>query len=108
MEDELWKSGAFGCSNPRQLIDTLIYHIGLHLALRAVDEHRNLEYGPKAQITLKCDYSTGKEYLEYIEQTSKDKTFGIKSSRMGPKAIYTCIYANEENPTRCVVALYKC
>ena len=106
LEDELWKRGSFGNSNPKQLIDSLIYHIGLHLALRAISEHRNLEYGANSQITLKRDHSTGKEYLQYVERTSKNKTFGIKNSRMEPKVTY--IYPNEENPERCVVELYKC
>jgi hypothetical protein len=44
-EDEMWTNGAFGSSNPRQLILTLIYHIGLHCSLRASQEHKDLEYG---------------------------------------------------------------
>jgi hypothetical protein len=44
-EEEMWKNGAFGSSNPRQLILTLIYHIGMHCSLRASQEHKDLEYG---------------------------------------------------------------
>lgn len=44
-EEEMWINGAFGSSNPRQLILTLIYHLGLHCSLRASQEHKDLEYG---------------------------------------------------------------
>lgn len=44
-EEAMWKNGAFGYSNPGQLLNTLIYHIGLHCSLRATQEHRDLEYG---------------------------------------------------------------
>lgn len=103
-ERELWNNGTFGDSNPRQLIDTLIYHLGIHLALRAIDEHRDLEFGPGSQITLKTD-ENGQEYLLYVERTSKNKKIGIKKSNMEPKT--TRIYSNEQDTKKCVVRLYK-
>lgn len=44
-EEEMWRSGALGQSNPAQLLRTLIYHLGIHCSLRAAQEHRDLEFG---------------------------------------------------------------
>ena len=44
-EKMLWENGSFGSSNPQQLLDTLIYFLGLHLSLRACQEHHDLIYG---------------------------------------------------------------
>lgn len=44
-ENTLWMKGIFGSDNGCQLVKTLIYHLGLHLSLRAAQEHRDLEYG---------------------------------------------------------------
>lgn len=104
LENDLWESGAFGVSNPKQLIDTLIYHLGLHLALRACFEHRNLEFGENSQLTLKTG-DDGEEYLEYVERCSKNKDHGIKNSKKEPKV--TAIYPNTDNKNRCVINLYK-
>lgn len=48
-EEEMWKEKAFGTSSPKQLLLTLIYHLGLHLSLRACHEHHDLEYGKLLQ-----------------------------------------------------------
>lgn len=102
-EDEAWKNGTFGRGNPKQLQETLLYHLGLHLSLRASQEHRNLVFGANSQIELKQDESG--EYLIYTERMSKNKRFGLKHSSMEPKQ--TKIYSLPGNPQRCVVSLYK-
>ena len=51
-ERKLWQNGAFGSSNPKQLLNSLIYHLGLHLSLRAAQENRDLEFGETSQIAL--------------------------------------------------------
>lgn len=100
----LWENGSFGTSNGRQLLQTLIFHLGLHLSLRAAQEHRDLLYGPDSQLQLVTS-PEGVTYLKYTERTSKNKKFGLKDARKEPKV--TCIYPNTENPQRCVVALYE-
>lgn len=102
-EELLWNNGSFGWANPRQLINTLIYFIGLHFSLRAGEEHRNLVYGESSQIKLLCD-NDGNEYLEYTEHFSKNKTFGLKNCRMDPKC--TRVYARE-NKEKCPIEIYK-
>lgn len=102
-EEEMWTSGAFGCSSPQQLIDTLMYHLGLHLSLRAIQEHRDLEFGINSQLQLKKD-ANGDEVLYYVERTSKSKTGGLNQCRGDPKV--TTINANQDT-TRCVIMMYK-
>ena len=103
-ESELWKNGSFGSSNGQQLLDTLIYYFGLHLSLRACQEHRNLEYGLNSQLSIKST-PEGEEFIEYVERCSKNKSFGLKKCHMEPKV--TRIFENSEEPSRCVVRLYK-
>ena len=51
-EEKMWDEGALGTSNPRQLINTMVYLIGVHCAMRAAAEHRALRFGIR---TLNCD-----------------------------------------------------
>jgi len=103
-ENELWENGSFGISNPDQLIHTLIYHLGVHLSLRAAKEHHDMEFGDESQLIL-CKDSDDKEYLKYVERMSKNKRYGLKCARMDPKE--TRVYQNTDNPDRCVIKLYK-
>ena len=103
-EEALWENGILGSENPKQLTRTLIFTLGLHLSLRASQEHRDLEFGPESQIVLRED-ENGDEYLQYCERVSKNKQYGLKHSRMEPKQ--TRIYALPIRPERCVVTLYK-
>ena len=93
-----------GSATPRQLIDTLVYELGLHLCLRASQEHRDLEFGPNSQLSLYHD-PNGTKYIQYIERCSKNKSFGIKSASREPKVCR--IYPNSVKPERCVVTLYE-
>ena len=103
MEQKLWESGALGSSNPKQLLNSLIYFFGLHFSLRAAQEHRDLIFGTDSQITLSKD-PNGDEYLNYCERISKNKRFGLKCSRMEPKV--TRLYISRDK-TRCPIKLYK-
>ena len=51
IEERLWSDGLLGDDNPQQLVDTLVFVLGLHLALRGRDEHRRLRFDPP-QITV--------------------------------------------------------
>ena len=95
-ENILWDSGAFGCSNSQQLIDTLIYNLGLHLALRACSEHRNLEFGENSQITLQTS-ENGKNHqrikpldLKTAEWNQRSLTY-IKMKKTQTDVWYACM-----------------
>lgn len=125
-EDEvaLWEMQCFGSENPKQLIMTLIYHLGLHLSLRAAQEHYDLEFGEShcdcdlmdriyfhfiisvgSNSQLKLHKDEEGEFLEYTERFSKNHQFGLRCTRMEPKS--TRVYANKGNKDRCIVEIYK-
>ena len=99
----LWENNILGCTNPRQLINTLLYFFGLHFSLRAAQEHRDIEYGENSQVKL-LKSQNGEEYLQYTERISKNRKFGLKCTRLIPKTTY--IYP-AENPLRCPINIYK-
>ena len=43
MEDHMWSMGVLGESNPTQLSHTLLYLLGVNLALRGGDEHKRFK-----------------------------------------------------------------
>ncbi len=49
-EEHLWKSGLLGNDTPEKLVNTLLYLVGLHFALRACDEHKVLKVGYYSQL----------------------------------------------------------
>jgi len=83
MEDIMWTTGVLGDRNPKQLVDTLLYVLGLHVALRGRDEHRRLRHQP-AQITVKTG-DDGRKFLEYREDVSKTHSGGLHSGRQRQK-----------------------
>jgi len=52
MENDLWTRGFLGDDNPHKLLDTLVFVLGLNLALRGREEHRRLRFQP-SQIQVK-------------------------------------------------------
>jgi hypothetical protein len=73
MESELWDSAVLGDGNPQQLLDTMIFMLGLHLSLRACQEHRSLSYGEGGALEL--GIRDGVECLLY--RYSMDELFCI-------------------------------
>ncbi|ESO87370.1 hypothetical protein LOTGIDRAFT_66203, partial [Lottia gigantea] len=102
-EEILWSKGLLGESNPQQLLDTLLFLFGLHFALRAAQEHRNLRFGMNTQLSVKYDLE-GKKYLQYIEDVSKTNQGGLDHRKVSPKM--TRAYENS-NLLRCPVRLYE-
>lgn len=68
-EEEMWSKGFLGRDTPQKLLDTLLFQLGLHFALRARQEHRNLRVGTYSQISISMDAS-GTRYLG-IKRTSQ-------------------------------------
>jgi len=65
MENILWEKKLLGDSDPGTLLDTMVYVLGLHFALRGRREHRRLRHKP-SQISLHVD-SNGRRFLQYRE-----------------------------------------
>lgn len=104
-EEHMWQSGVLGEDNPKQFSRTLLYLIGMHFALRAGAEHRNLRVGPESQIKLRQDESNGLYYLEYSEDVSKTNQGGLDHRTVKRKVVRA--YQNTDNPDRCVVHYWK-
>ncbi|KAK3107580.1 hypothetical protein FSP39_017646 [Pinctada imbricata] len=100
----MWKKGVLGTDTPAKLIDILVYSFGLHFALRAGQEHRNLRIGSLSQILLKST-NDGMRYSEYREDVSKTNSGGINSRKIQPKV--TRAYEDLVNPERYIVKMYE-
>lgn len=105
LEEILWARGLLGEDTPKQLADTLVYFFGIHFALRAGVEHKNLRVGPNTQLRLKYDDKVKLWYLEYCEDVSKTNQGGLDHCRVQCKIVRA--YQNEVNPDRCLVHYYK-
>lgn len=102
-EEKLWSSGVLGDSNPKQLLDTIIFCNGLYFALRSGQEHRQLRFA-QCQIQL-VEKEHERPYLKYTEDISKNRPGGLKGRKLKLKEV--CHYANLENTKRCFVRLFK-
>lgn len=103
IEDKLWEAKILGDHSPQALVDTLFFYIGLYFALRGGDEHRKLRFEP-CQIKV-YEPPSGRSYLVYNEDTSKTNQGGLKNRNREPKRVVH--YANTDNPSRCLLQLFK-
>ena len=105
-EQMLWSMGLLGTENPVQLLNTVVYLLGLYCALRAGKEHRSLRSIPyESQFTFLLDES-GKMYFKYVEDLGlKTNKGGLRHRRYSPKIVD--VY-QVEDVRRCPVRiLYK-
>ncbi len=102
-EERMWTSGVLGDDSPQKLLDTVLYLFGLHFALRAGQEHRNLRF-VNSQISLQETTSEAK-YLQYMEDVSKTRQGGLRHRRIEPKCVRA--YENRSHLSRCIVRLYQ-
>ena len=101
IEERLWNEEILGDDTLKKLLDTLVFCLGMNLALRSGKEHRSLRPD-----MLKLHEASGvAAYLEYTESGSKNNPGGLKHRKVQNKSVK--IYANSENPRRCVVQLFK-
>lgn len=103
-EEILWTRQMLGTDTPQRLLDTVVFQLGLHFALRAGREHRNLRVGDLGQLAIHTDKG-GNRYLEYREDVSKTNAGGLKHRRIEPKV--TRAYENRRCPERCPVKIYE-
>ncbi len=104
-EEAMWKSTVLGQDNPEQLLNILMYLLGVHLCLHAVDEHKSLKVGYYLQIKVKFDEDRDCKFFEFVKTCSKNHQRGTKDFNVKLKRV--TVYKNKENPTRYVVAIYQ-
>ena len=102
-EDCLWEKGLLGDQYPQQLLDSLIFYIGLCFALRSGMEHRSLRFYLSQIQVVKP--KIGRSYIMYTKDVSKTNQGGIAHRRREPKQVIQ--FANEVHPERCLIRQYK-
>ena len=103
-EVTMFDKGALGEENPEQLLRTVVYMLGLHLALRGGMEHNRLRRpGFNPQIIVEtCD--SGKERLVYREDALQKTNQGGLTAKSNNKVVY--VYPASDL-RRCPVRLFK-
>lgn len=104
-EEKMWREGMLGDDKPEQLLHTVMYLLGLNLALHGGDEHRKLRApGHNSQLEILKD-SEGKKFIKFTEDVvSKTNQGGLSIKVSQPKVltVYGC-----ENPFRNVVRILE-
>ena len=98
----MWSKNLLGDKTPQSLLDTVFFYVGLFFALRSGREHRQLRNSP-CQIEV-IEHS-GRPYLRYTEDISKNHPGGLKGRNIAPKVVIH--HANQSEPNRCFLRLFK-
>lgn len=83
-ETILLNKGILGKENPKQLLRTLVFKMGLSFALRSGKEHRDLM---PSQLIVQVN-DEGRKYLQYTETCTKTNSGGLKHKSTVPKKVY--------------------
>ena len=105
-ENKLWRSGTLGEDTPDKLRDTVLFIIGINLALRAGDEHYDLcRESPTlpSQLSFERDSESGRRCVVYREDTvTKCNDGGISNLKKDRKVVW--IFPSK-NISRCPARL---
>ena len=102
-EDHLWACGLLGSSNPEQMLNTLVFLIGLHCCLCAGKEHHALR-APGFNSQFCFTFPNGVRHLVYKEDEGlKTNKGGLKHRRHETKEVTVFPAENHEH---CLVALF--
>ena len=105
-EEHLWKTGVLGQDTPDKLRDTVLFLLGINLALGAGDEHHDLHRtsaNKLSQLSFERDPNTGKRCLVYREDTvTKTNDGGLSHLKKERKVVW--IFPSS-NINRCLVRL---
>ncbi len=95
-ENKIWANGLLGDQHPHKLLDTLIYLLGIHCALRGGEEHRQLHRpGHNSQLRIGSDRD-GKKCLVYkADPKSKTNQGSLTGRSCAPKMVN--IYPNSDS-----------
>ena len=100
LEEKLWNENLLCDDSPKKLQNTLIFCLGLNLALRSGQEQRRL----RPDMFQICDGVSAQPFLLYSESGSKNNQGGLNHRKVTKNRVK--IFANVDNPSRCVVHLY--
>ena len=105
-EEKLWVSGVLGEDTPDKLRETVLFVLGINLALRAGDEHYDLRRDNKtkpSQISFERDVTSAKRCLVYREDTvTKTNDGGLSNLKKERKVVWVF---PSKNVNRCPVRL---
>ena len=105
-EEKMWQNGILGEDTPDKLRSTILFLLGINLALRAVEEHYNLRReltNKPSQLAFETN-STGVKCLVYREDhCTKTHDGGLLQRRKEKKVVW--IYPST-NINRCPVRLF--
>ena len=97
-EEKMWREGVLGEEYPDQLKDTVLFVLGINLALRAGDEHYNLRRDSlekPSQLSFERD-SSGVRCLVYREDcVTKTNDCGIRALKKERKVVW--IYPSNDS-----------
>ena len=93
-EDLLWEKGLLGDHNPKVLLDTMVYYIGLFFFAIRRGEHRRLRHNP---FQLHLYEPLGETpYLCFTKDVLKTNQGGLLHRKKAPKEVVR--HANLANP----------
>ena len=103
-EDKLFNEGILGEDSPMQLLNTVIYMVGLHCALRGGSEHSNLRrIGCNSQFSFEQD-DAGVDRLVYVvDPLQKTNQGGLVCKAKSKRVV---VYGASDK-RRCLVRLIK-
>ena len=101
LEESLWEENVLGEDTPKKLLDTMVYLLGVNFALRSGKEHRSL----RTDMFKVVENPICKPYLVYTETGSKNNSGGLHHRTVKNKVVKA--FVNIENPSRCIVRLFK-
>ena len=103
-ENTMFNMGVLGDENAQQLLDTVIYMLGLHLALRGGVEHSRLRRpGFDCQIKIGYD-SFGRKRMIYTEDPLQKTNQGGLVGKRSTKTVY--VYCSSES-RKCPVRIFE-
>ncbi len=105
-ENKLWDQRVLGSDSPDTLRDTVLFLLGLHLALRGGKEHKDLRTpGFNSQLSVETD-DDGVKFLLFNEDLQRKTNQGGLTSCKKSQGQTMKIYGHS-HPERNVVSLFK-
>ncbi len=105
-KNSLWDQGVLGTNSPDTLCDTLLFLLGLHLALRGGKEHKDLRApGFDPQLSVQTD-KEGTKFLLFSEDVQRKTNQGGLTSRKKSQGRVMKIYGHT-HPDCNVISIFE-